>query len=229
MHRSVLQNKKYMKFADDNTVEVISVSKVPQPNSGDKRVATYKGKDGTEYMVEWPGLTYEQLRNSKAASYNKSGGIPYVAVVNPHTGEEFKGLSRTNAGEIMDTVANLQKQMEQEHGKGVKRSTLRKLDKEKTKIAALLAKNKVGDAMNKYAAMAKKAAKSVALQNYIKDSMDGILKVADRNLSKAEGLIESGDLKGAGKILRPLTRALKDTPLAERAADLEAKTKAKAK
>ena len=228
MHRSVLQNKKYMKFADDNTVEVISVSKVPQPNSGDKRVATYKGKDGTEYMVSWPGLTYEQLRNSKVSSYNKSGGIPYVAIINPHTGEEFAGFNGGSAGKISDIVAELQKEMKKEHGKGVKRSTLRKLDKEKTKIAALLAKNKVGDAMNKYAAMAKKAAKSVALQNYIKDSMDGILKVADRNLSKAEGLIEQGDLRGASKILRPLTRALKDTPLAERAAGLEAKTKAKA-
>ena len=228
MHRSVLQNKKYMKFADNSTVEVISVSSVPKPNSGDKRVATYKGKDGIEYMVEWPGLTYDQLRNAKAAGYNRTGKIPYVAIVNPHTGEEFAGFNGGSAGKIMDIVAELQKEMKKEHGKGVKRSTLRKLDKEKRKIAALLAKNKVSDAMKKYSAMAKKAAKSEALQNYIKDSMEGILKVADRNLSKAEGLIEQGDLKGAGKIVKPLVRALKDTPLAERAADLEAKTKAKA-
>ena len=228
MHRSVLQNKGYIKFAGENTVEVISVSSVPTPNSGDKRVATYKGKDGNDYMVEWPGLTYDQLRNSKVSSYNKSGGIPYVAIVNPHTGEEFVGFNGGSAGKIKDHVAELQKQMKKEYGKGVKRSTLRKLDKDKAKIAALLAKNKISDAMGKYSAMAKKAAKSEALQNYIKDSLDGILKVADRNLSKAEGLIEQGDTKGAGKILRPLVRALKDTPLAERAADLDAKTKAKA-
>ncbi len=227
MHRSVLQNKKYMKFADGNTVEVISVSSVPKPNSGDKRVATYKGKDGNDYMVEWPGLTHKQLSNSNGG-FNKSGKIPYVAIVNPHTGEEFVGFNGGSAGKIMDIVSELQKEMEKEHGKGVKRSTLRKLDKDKAKIAALLAKNKVRDALSKYSAMAKKAAKSEALQNYIKDSLDGILKVAARNLSKAEGLIEQGDPKSAGKILRPLVRALKDTPLAERAADLDAKTKAKA-
>ena len=62
MHRSVMQNKKYIKFADKNTVEVIAIGGATAAvKSGHKKAGTYKAKNAAgeevEYLLEFPGMT----------------------------------------------------------------------------------------------------------------------------------------------------------------------------
>ena len=74
MHSAVLQNKKYVKFSNKSTVEVISLSGLDKAVKNlDRKAKTYKGKDAggkeVELMVAWPNLTYDEimaLRSSKA-------------------------------------------------------------------------------------------------------------------------------------------------------------------
>jgi hypothetical protein len=92
MHSALMCNKKYIEFANENTVEVISLDRLQEGiEKKDRKAETYEAKvDGqtVKYMVEFPGLTVEDmlaLASSKAASYNKTGKIPYTAVVDPWT------------------------------------------------------------------------------------------------------------------------------------------------
>ena len=147
---SVLQNKKYMKFASERTVEVIAVSALDSGISkGDARAGTYKAKDENgkevEYLVSWPGLTIadmKKLSRSKAPGYNDTRGIPYVAIVNPHTLEKFAGWNGGSSGKIMDAVDEAQKALKKEYGKPVSRKDLMKVRKEENKVRKLL---KAGD------------------------------------------------------------------------------------
>ena len=135
MHSAVLQNKKYIKFAEDNTVEVLALGRLDEGiQKEDPKAAKYKAKDEqgneVEYMVSWPNLTFEQiqaLRSSKAGTYNDTGGIPYTAFVNPHTLEKMsflKGGSSSKA--VMESVEIAKKQLEEEHGKGLSRDELKR-------------------------------------------------------------------------------------------------------
>jgi hypothetical protein len=234
MHRSVLQNRKYIKFADENTVEVMSIGSVPGANTGDKRTATYKAKDKdgktVEYMAEWPGLTLEDLQSlnrSKAASYNNTGKIPYTAVINPHTEEELTSFSGgRSAKNLMNAVKEAKKGLNKEYGPSLSRKSLQKIEKEKDKIRETLAKGKVADAMTKYLVLQKKVFKQPeAVRSSITPLMDEILKTAERQLAQAERMMDNGEVNKAAKILRPLARALKNTPLEERAQKLVERSK----
>ncbi|MFH0944691.1 MAG: hypothetical protein V2A76_05790 [Planctomycetota bacterium] len=92
MHSAVLQNKKYIKFADEGTVEVISLGGLEKGvEKGDKKAATYTQKvngEDVEFLVEFPNLTVEEmvaLNRSKASSYNDTGKIPFTALIDPFT------------------------------------------------------------------------------------------------------------------------------------------------
>ena len=110
MHGSVLQNKKYIKFADENTVEVIALGRLQEGiDKKDRKAETYEDKKtGAVYLVEFPGLTVEQmlaLATSKAGSYNNTGKIPYTAIVNPHNEEEMSYLPGGISGkQLMEAV-----------------------------------------------------------------------------------------------------------------------------
>ena len=72
MHSSVLQNKKYMKFAGDSTVEVIAVSSLDKAISKkDPKAGTYDGmvEGGKEakFLISWPGLTVEDTLKDQVA------------------------------------------------------------------------------------------------------------------------------------------------------------------
>lgn len=149
MHSAVLQNSKYMKFAAANTVEVLSLGDLEKGiEKQDPRAATYKGKneagEEVDLMVSWPNLTFEQiqaLRNSKAGQYNDTGKIPYTAIVDPHTLEKMSYLAGgSSGGQVMDKVAEAQKILVKEHGKGLRRDEI-----EKTKAAIAKAKIELKD------------------------------------------------------------------------------------
>jgi len=227
----VLQGKKYIKFANDNTVEVMAMGKISQGQSRkDKRLDTFKGKDGKVYLAGWPNLTLEELEKlarSKAARYNDTGKIPYTVVIDPYTlekmGDHIGGGYA--AGTLQDLVLAARKTLDKQHGKGLSRKTLAKYKKEENKIRETLEEGDTVKALSAAKVLEKKSAKNKGLQEKTGKLMDDILKDAGKLLDDAEALIARDDLKGASRMLGSLARALKGTALEERARDLLARTK----
>ncbi|MHC4849408.1 MAG: hypothetical protein ACYTEG_13255 [Planctomycetota bacterium] len=234
MHSSVLQNKKYIKFAYDNTVEVIAVSSLDGAiKKGDARAGTYKAKDANgkevEYLISWPGLTVEDMRKlngSKVRSYNDTRGIPHVAVVNPHTLEKFAGWNGGSSGRIMDAVEDAKKVLKKAYGKPLSRKTLAKTKKEEAKVRKELDAGNLGKAFVLCAGFEKKVAKKGAAFVAMADKLKAdVIEAADKKLTELEGLVARGETKAAEKELKSFIRYLKGTPLEQRATDLMTKIK----
>ena len=147
----MLQNKKYIKFAYENTVEVISMGKIDQAldakaqgNARAKDFEFYTAKDENgnkvERVVGWPNLTIEQMKKlnrSKAGQYNNTGKIPYTAIVNPHTLAEISNIrGGFGMGKLEDAVKAAKKSLGKEYGASVSRKTLDKIRKAEKKIQA---------------------------------------------------------------------------------------------
>ena len=235
MHRSVLMNKKYIKFSEDNTVEFMAMSRMDEGvQKGDPKAATYDAKDAdgnpVKYLIEFPGMTVEDINNcarSKGGQYNKTGAIPFTCVVNPHTEKQMQGWSGgQSAKTIMEAVEYHKKALQKKHGASLKRSDLRKFDKDAAKIQANLDKQGPGKAYTAAVSLEKKwAKKSPALGAKAQELQEKILEVASEHLDKAEELIDEGELAAAKKILKPMVTGLKKTRLGTRAKDLLDKTK----
>src|SRR5690606_35768296 len=110
----------------------------------DRKAATYEGKDGRQYLVEYPNLTVEEmlaLNSSKASSFNDTGKIPFTAVVDPHTLKEMHRWSGgTSASTIIDLVKEKTKELREAHGEGIDRRTLQQfeeaVEESRTEVAA---------------------------------------------------------------------------------------------
>ena len=104
MHRSVLTNKKYIKFADANTVEVISMGGLERARGrGDKRAETYKGKDGKQYVVGWPNLTPEEFESYKSQAFAKGFLMVSASPLTRssyHAGDDFRRLRAARAAKL---------------------------------------------------------------------------------------------------------------------------------
>jgi hypothetical protein len=232
----VLQNKKYIQFAQDNTVEVISLSRLDEGiKKEDRRAATYDAKDESgndvKYLLEFPGMTVEEmyaLNRSKAGTYNQTGKIPYTALVNPHTLEQMQFWSGgQGAGTIMDAVTEQKAVLNKEYGPSTRRSDLLKFNEDAQEVREVLAKRGCVKAFSAY----KKLAKSLddsgeALKAKGKALFDEIVAASSKDLDEAARLIEEGDGKKAVNMLRPLARALEGTELEERCNELFEKAKA---
>ena len=225
MHSSVLQNKKYMKYAFENTVEVIAVSSLESGiQKGDARAGTYKAKDENgkevEYLVSWPGLTLadmKKLNSSKIRSFNDTRGIPHVAIVNPYTLEKFDSWNGGPSGKIMDAVDAAKKIMKKEYGKPVSRKDLIKVRKEENKVRKLLKEGDLAKAWTLYAGFAKKVSKKgKTFQELSKKLEADLLAASDKILTELEAAAARGETKQVEKELRKLARPLKGTALDER-------------
>lgn len=228
----MLQNKKYIKFASENTVEVIALSRLEEGISkNDRKAATYKAKDGTEYLVEFPNLTVadiKKLRSSKAGTYNNTGKIPYTAIVNPHTLEELENIRGSYSGKtLMGIVKSHKKALGKEYGKSISRKTLAKIRKQERAIQADLEKESYARALSATNKLEKSVAKQpAALIEMVGKIKAGVVAACGKKLDSLETLIGRGAKSEAAKELGPLSRALKGTSLEERANELLAKAKA---
>ena len=235
MHGAVLQNKKYIKFAEENTVEVMALGRLDQAiEKGDRKAETYKAKDKegneVEYLVEFPGLTAKMinsLKSSKAGSYNNTGKIPYTAIVNPHTLEEMNNIrGGFGAKTLMGTVTEAKKTLEKTHGKSVSRKVLAKIDKAEAGIRKDLEKGKYSNALASAGKLEKSVAKQPeAVQKKAAAVTASVLATVGKRLDELEASISRGETKQAGRELAGLARALKDTDLEERANNRLAQTK----
>lgn len=231
----MLQNKKYIAFADENTVEVLVLGDLDKGiEKKDKRAATYKAKgdDGqeTEFLFEWPSLTVkdvEDMRGTKAGTYNNTGKNPYTAIIDPYTLEEMGNLPGSYAlGALTDLVTAKKKELEKAHGKGVSRKTLSKVKEVDAQIREDLAKGNLAKALTDSAALQKKVAKDgAAIVEMVQKTGAEVLAAATKQLDDIEAMIGRGEKAEASKQLLPLSRALKGTDLEARALALLEQTK----
>jgi hypothetical protein len=232
VHGSVLQNKKYIKFASENTVEVMALSRLQEGiQKKDRKAATYKAKDGTVYLVQFPNLTVAdigKLRSSKAGSYNNTGKIPYTAIVDPHTLEEMESIKGGYSGKtLMEIVKIHRKALEADHGRSISRKVLTKIRKQQTGIEKELEKESYSKALAATAKLEKSVAKQpAALIEMAGKIKAGVVAACAKKLDSLEALIGRGAKGEASKELGPLARALKGTSLEERAGELLARAKA---
>ena len=231
----MLQNEKYIDFANDNTVEVIAISRLQEGiDKKDRKAETYDAKDEkgnpVKYLKEFAGMTVEQLLSldsSPAGQYNKTGKIPYVGIVDPYTLQEIRSQpGGFAAGGLMDAVVEAKAKLNKEHGPSVKRSSLKKFESGAKAIEESLAKGGAGKAFADFAKLDASIAKEPeALHLKAKELKDKIVEAAVADLDKAETLIASGDLKGASALVKPLVSGLKGTDHEARVKELLEKLK----
>lgn len=231
----MLQNEKYIDFANENTVEVIAMSRLQEGiDKKDRKAETYDAKDENgnpvKYLKEFAGMTAEQLiglDSSPAGQYNKTGSIPYVAIVDPHTLQEIrKQPGGFAAGGLMDAVLEAKKKLNAEHGPSLKRSTLKKVEMGAKNVEATLEKGGAAKALAELAKLEASVAKEPeSLKAKLAPVKEKVLEAAKGDLDKAEALIGAGDVKGATAILNPLKSGLKGTDVEGRLKELLEKTK----
>jgi len=232
----VLQNDEYIAFADDNSVEVLSLGSIQDAgiDKKDKRADMYDGTDEegkpVKYMKEFAGCTAEQLialNGSPGDQYNKTGKVPYVAIVDPHTLKEMKSMPGGGAkGNLIKAVEEAKAALNKEHGASVKRSVMRKAQASATTIEAALTKDGAAKVMPDLLKLETSVAKEAEIVKAVAAALrEKVLAAATTQLDDAEAKIAAGDMKAASAILKPLVSALKGTDLARRAAELLEKTK----
>lgn len=239
MHRSVLQSKVYIKYADANTVEVISMEEMDKALAEKSRHArTYKLSDAygddVECLVEFPGLTVEQLdrlSNSPARDYMTGNRIPYTAVVNPHTLEEMVHLRGVvTPKELIESIKAERKKLDAAHGKGIERKLWREVQRGQIEIDLLLGEDEIAKAMAVYRHLAKRTLlQPEALKRPVETSLAVILDDAAKRLDVLERRIGKGEGPKLKEDLRVLSRALADTKLAARVRELEERARGKQK
>lgn len=232
----MLQNEKYIAFADDNTVEVIALGDLDKAlkDPKDRKTETYDAKDENgnpvKYMKEYAGMTSDQLlalNSSPANGYNKTGHIPYVSIVDPYTLAEVKSMpGGAAAGGLMDAVKEAKDKLNKDHGPSVRRTMLWKVQAEKKTIEATLKKDGLVKALPDFQKLEASVAKEHdVIKAEVKAIGDELMDAAKAQLDSAEGKIAAGDVKGAKSILSPLSSVLKGTELEARVKELLDKTK----
>ncbi|MSR75686.1 MAG: hypothetical protein EXS14_09495 [Planctomycetes bacterium] len=181
----MMQNKKYLEFAKQNTVEVLALQRLAEGvQKKDPRAVAYKAKgaNGEErlLMLNRPNLTLEEIEDlsrSKAGSFNKTGKIPYTSIVDPWTETEIKGYNGGSAKGIQEDVAAALVGMRKEHGKGVARKDLAKVDE-------AIAKSQT-------AATAGDFAKAIEALTKVEAQMKGVAEVLTTKLTEARAAVVS--------------------------------------
>jgi hypothetical protein len=228
MHSAVLQNEKYIKFAEKHTVEVITLNRLQEGiDKGDKKAETYEARlpDGTEveYLVEFPGMTVAEmlaLDTSKAGSYNDTGGIPFTAIVDPHTEKELQRWSGGQAASaIMEAVKEHRKTLVKEHGEGISRKQVQDLGATEQAAAAAVAAGKFGDAFGALKKLGDEQAWPQSMKDRVAVCKKKVMDAAAQKLAELETLAQS-DPAGAKRELSKLATALKGTDLEGRASEL---------
>ena len=214
MHSAVMQNKKYIKFAAANTVEVLSMGRLDEAiEKGNRKAGTYekKGPDGQtqEYMVAWPSLTRKQindLRAGPAGRYNRTGGIPYTCIVDPHTLNEIQKWSGgISPKTIMEAVTDAKKALQKEHGKGLGRSAIKAADKAVAESRGLTASGDFDKAIKALAKARKKDKSGSEIMTQKFDAaQEAVVEAARTRLSEVKQLDGAAAKKAIGKLMRKL-------------------------
>lgn len=233
MHSAVLQNKKYIKFASQNTVEVMVMSGLEGGiQKKDRKAATYESVDESgkkvEYLVEFPGMRVEDITGmtrTKAASYNDTGSIPHTAFVDPFTLEKLEGIKGgASAGQVTDAAEAAMKIIRKQNGKAeFSRKDIAKIDSAAAKVQKELGRSRLDKALSAVRKLEKSAKSWPELaQGRVAKIKQVVLDAASAQIDEYEKLGESNPRMAKTK-LAVLGGRLKGTELEARVKDLIAK------
>lgn len=230
LHGAILKNKKYIEFAEKNTVEVICLGRLQEGvDKGDERAETYEvERDGekVECLVEFPGMTVKEmlaLESSKGASYNNTGKIPYTCIVNPHTLAEVQNWQggSVSAGSLMEANTEYRKTLTKENGKGVARKDVQLLAECERALAALAKRGEFAAAITEAVKVGAKAKEwPEPMSERLAKARDAVVQAAQGELERIEAL-PAEERSEAKKLLAKLLPRLKGTGLEERAKALQ--------
>jgi hypothetical protein len=219
----VLQTPGYIKFAREHSVDIMALSHWEQALKEGHRVATFKAKDDVgdevEYLLLYPTLRpsdLPKLYTAKTVSFNKTGIMPYTAIVDPHTEEEMVGLTRGRCSgrSIMDAVTAAKKKLNQKYGPSVRRDTIEKIRKKQDAILDLALDGKLDRAVPAYRRLERETAREPdAVRKLVATSWTAIVDEAGKALDTVAELLEKGANAEALRILRPLARPFAGTEL----------------
>jgi hypothetical protein len=225
----VLQNKGYLKFAAQNTVEVICMEEIDKAER-DKAATfkTYKTRDAygdeVEYLVEFDGLTVEELKglsNTDAVvAFMDGGKIPYTAIVDPHTGRAIEAIKgKPTVKSLSAAVLRARKVLTEAHGEGVPRKRWEALAAAEVRVDLL-------SIAGKYAEAWELCTKTVdgfkRPPSILKTRLETMREVLHRDIVKYVDACEKQPKRDAAtrKELAAVAKALGDSALAKRAAEL---------
>lgn len=226
----MLQNKGYIKFAGKHCVDVIALSDWEQALKEGHRTQTFKAPDEYGDKVEWlllyptlqPG-DLDTLYNATTVSFNKTGIMPYTAIVDPHTEKELISIPRgqTSLARLKDAVVTAKKTLNEQHGPSVSRKTVAAVRKQQDQIQDKLYDGNVSGAMAQFRRLKKSVEEQPAsVRELAAHTWTILVKTAEKRLAEAERLLEKGKREEAFRLLKPLARAFKDTELQDRIATL---------
>ena len=232
LHETLLCDKAYVAFAYENTVEVLALDRLQEGiDKGERAATTHTTKragKSAECLLAFPSLTIEEvleLNRSKASSYNKSGGLPFTAVIDPYTEEAIKswqGGNRVTPASLMECVTAARETLTKDHGKGKPRPELKALADAETQSAARLKNRDFAGSLDAFAAASKKADKE-CWPAHLKDRIAKCREATIAEATEALDDIESDktvDAVKAKKDLTALLGKLRGTGLEKRAKDL---------
>lgn len=228
MHRAVLHSAKYIKYARENAVEVITMEEIDvAERKKSKDIRTYKTKDAygdeVEYLAEFPGITMEELKrisadNAPPIEYMQGGKIPYHGFVDPHTMKEMESVrGKRSVAQMIALIEKHKKTLKEKHGAGIERKHWREAGKREIEIDLALAKTDFLGALKAHTAMAlivKRPAAALASR------IESAYEVIEADLSKYLDSIETMDRaerKRAVKNVTKMLQYLESTALKERA------------
>jgi len=233
MHRAVLQNKAYIKYSKQYTVEVIAMEETDRAvEAKSTHVRTYTVKDAygdeVKMLVEFPGLTLEQIQdlsNGAAIDFMEGGKIPYTAIVNPHNLKEMQAFKGTRtANDLIDAIKKHVTVLKRKYGEGVDRGLWNRVSEGEVQVDMKLAGGDIVGALEVWKHFAPMTARQhEALKNRVTAMKTSALEDAAKRLDAIAKLIADGKGRKVKRELRQLSRALSDTALAARANELAAK------
>lgn len=230
LHKSLMQDPDYIAFAYEHTVEVLALDRLQEGvDKNEARAATYDVKVGSktvQHLVEFPGLTIEDvlaLRRSKASSYNKSGGLPYTALVDPFTEEELKSWKGggLKTEEVIEAVKEARSKLAKT-SKGKPRAELRAVADLEATAAAKTKSREFAAVLDACAATEKKADKErwpAHLRARVTSAREAAVAAATEALDAIEAA-QAEDAAKAKKDLSALLPRLRGTGLEARAKTL---------
>jgi len=198
VHRSVLENAAYVKYARENTVEVICMEEIERAEKENaKTIATYKSTDayGDEehYLTEFPGLTLDQLKRisdtEAVLRFMDGGKIPYTAIVDPHTGKAIEAIKgKPTVKSLKAAIDRARQQLEKEHGKGLDRKLWDELRASEVECDKLLIAEQFDQALALHEKLAKKHEDA---KGFVKNRLDAMKRVIDKDIAKAKAAKDS--------------------------------------
>ncbi len=246
MHRSVLQNGAYIKYAQQHTVEVISMEELERAlQEKHTAIKTYPSTDGygdtSLLLVEFPGLSLDDLdgtSNGKPIEFMDGNRIPYTAIVDPHTETLMQGIKgKINGRKLIEQIKPHAAALKKKHGLGVDRKLWERAAQTEVMIDVSLGAGELDKAVRTFAGMKKnvketadKAGVDAERWAPLQRRLDAMREIIVGDLkSKMEELSRKplGARRKEAKQLAQWARRMGATALAEEAGLLAGKNKNK--